>query len=669
MGFDGFLVPDWAKPWVGWAVGMDWPEGDESGCFRLADACAATARNVATGGPQGGLGTMKAARPDADWDGDALKAFADHVRQVSGGKQADLVDRLVAAALEFNRVGVQVEYTKRMIEVSVWFLIFQLIWLLAAAAGPWGGVSLALIGARAQLTRMTIRQIAKRLLFNIALFGGVMGGLDLGVQASQSRRDSIDWDQVLASAGTGALTGVFLTGISGSLSRLSTAGLQAGLSRAEMSALEKTLVASSRSMWGLMGQSGLANGAATAVSLGMSGRFDWETVLKGTTAGMLGGADAHWAGGNPFSRGGDGGPGGESATNLAHAVPDGTVRPDAAKPEGVTPRADGSSPGPAPVSHQAPARSGGEQGARQAAPSASGGRAGDGSGQGRSGIDRIINWDDSPGETPEASAPHGEEAADRTDGGAADTRDAVTGDTDGGGHNGAAEPPHFSPEQLQALTEVEAEARQILAERLGDSAPVIDYTSAPIHPDVAREYNRVLEQVADRFPAALSEVGTISTADPKNRFVNSVGAYSVLRGPDTGIYLNAVQLRDLHQVTDLYATRMQAGWLSRGYEDPGAVLYHELGHHLLERLPDSVEQKLMQEIREVIGRRVAVDVEFRPEIAQIVERELSRYGATDPYEMVAEAFAEYMGAGTPRMLALAIGTVLQSHYWPAGNGG
>lgn len=29
MSFDGILVPDWAKPYVGWVVGMDWPEGDE----------------------------------------------------------------------------------------------------------------------------------------------------------------------------------------------------------------------------------------------------------------------------------------------------------------------------------------------------------------------------------------------------------------------------------------------------------------------------------------------------------------------------------------------------------------------------------------------------------------------------------------------------------------
>ncbi len=280
---------------------MDWPEGDESGCFRLADACAAAARLVVNGGPAGRSRGGVGANPP-EWDGEALKAFAAHVRQVYGGREADLVQRLVAAAIEFNRLGVQVQYTKRMIEVSVCLFVAQLAWLLAAAMGPWGGISFALIGSRVVLARLTVAQIARRLLINIAIFGGLVGGMDLAVQATQSRRDEVDWDQVLASAGTGALTGAFLTATSGFLSRLATPGLRLGMTPAEMSMFEKVLAASSKSVWGLMGQSGMANAAATAVSLGISGQFDWETVLKGGTAGVLGGADAHWAGWDPSWR-------------------------------------------------------------------------------------------------------------------------------------------------------------------------------------------------------------------------------------------------------------------------------------------------------------------------------------------------------------------------------
>ncbi|MFC4122896.1 hypothetical protein [Nonomuraea zeae] len=318
MGFDGFLVPDWAKPWVGWAVGTDWPEGDEDGCFRLADACAAMARKVVEHS-----GAWDGHRPASDeWDGPALEAFAEWARTHVGGTRADLVDRLVKAALEFNQLGVQVEYTKRMIEVAVWLLILQLAWLLAAAAGPWGGLSFGLIGARVQIARLTIRQIAVRLLLNAAVFGGLMAGLDLAVQASQSRRDEIDLGQVLLSAATGALTGALLGGMGGALSRMASPGLHAGLLRAEMSLLDKVVAASSRSVWGMMAQSGVANMGATGMTLAATGDFSWRMVLQAGTSGALGGADAHAAGWTPSWRGSvDAGP----ATGRG---PDGPPSPD-----------------------------------------------------------------------------------------------------------------------------------------------------------------------------------------------------------------------------------------------------------------------------------------------------------------------------------------------------
>ncbi|GAB2449685.1 hypothetical protein GCM10027187_16440 [Streptosporangium sandarakinum] len=378
-------MPDWAKPYVGWAVGMDWPEGDESRCFRLADACAATARSVAGEGPLSSQGSMGAAG-GVKWDGEALKLFAEHVKKVSGGRQAELVDRLVSAALELNQAGVQVEYTKKMIEVSVWFLIFQIGWLLAASAGPWGALSLALIGPRVQLARMTIQQIAHRLLINLALFGGLGVVMDAGVQLSQSRRDGIDWESVKASGMMGALSGLFLTALPAGLSGLSTARLRAGLRRAEMTAFEKFLAASTSSMWGMMAQSGLANGAATAISLAMSGQFDWEMVLKGTTAGVIGGADAHWAG-QPTVRGagGDGGgpahggDGGGPAAGPAGGSPaGGTVPRDPGGPSGPGGAATHDPGGPSGPGGTVPHDPGGPPGSGGAVPRDPGGPSGRG---------------------------------------------------------------------------------------------------------------------------------------------------------------------------------------------------------------------------------------------------------------------------------------------------
>ncbi|GGO76969.1 hypothetical protein GCM10012289_55520 [Nonomuraea cavernae] len=229
------------------------------------------------------------------------------MRDLSEPELVKAVDRLVDAAFEFNELGVQVEYTKRMIEVSVWFLIFQIGWLLAAAVGPWGGVSLALIGPRVQLSRLVIAQLGKRLLINVGLFGALLGGMDLAVQASQSRRDGLDVAQLGMSAGTGALMGVFLTAFTGFFP--------------------------TRSMWGLMGRSGLASGASTLTPMVFSDQpVDWEMVLKGVTSGVLGGADAHWASWSPGGRvpGGEGpmsGLGGERDAGLT-GLPDSTPTGD-----------------------------------------------------------------------------------------------------------------------------------------------------------------------------------------------------------------------------------------------------------------------------------------------------------------------------------------------------
>ncbi|MFC7649916.1 hypothetical protein ACFQX6_63465 [Streptosporangium lutulentum] len=84
MGFDGLLVPDWAKPYIGWVVGMDWPEGDETGCFRLADACVTAAHRIVEGTAADQPWT--ADKIGSEWDGAAHLAFAEHVgKMVASG--------------------------------------------------------------------------------------------------------------------------------------------------------------------------------------------------------------------------------------------------------------------------------------------------------------------------------------------------------------------------------------------------------------------------------------------------------------------------------------------------------------------------------------------------------------------------------------------------------
>ncbi|KAB8196326.1 hypothetical protein FH608_006070 [Nonomuraea phyllanthi] len=318
MGFDGLLVPDWAKPYVGWVVGMDWPEGDESGCFRLADACVTAAHRLVegTGADQPGSAT----RIGSAWDGEAHLAFAAHVERVAGGQVAAVVKQLVEAAVALNGVGVQIQYAKYMIEVTVWLLIAQLAYLLGAALVG-GGQALALIPPRLRLARMTVAQIARQCLRNIALFAGIVAGMDLGVQAvqlAQGRRDEIDVRQLAISALSGGAMGGLMGLVSGGLSRLATPALRAGLTRAEMSTAEKLLAAANSSLYGQAAQYALTGGITTAGTMLAEGNFSWDLLAKGITSSALGADGQHLLTTLPY------GP------DAAH-VPDAVRAPDSAR--------------------------------------------------------------------------------------------------------------------------------------------------------------------------------------------------------------------------------------------------------------------------------------------------------------------------------------------------
>ncbi|MDP4506621.1 WXG100-like domain-containing protein [Nonomuraea turcica] len=306
MGFDGFLVPEFAKPYIGWVVGMDWPEGDESGCFRLADACVTAAHRLVEGTAADQPGS--ASKIGSAWDGEAHLAFAAHVEAVVGGQLAAVVKRLMDTAVALNGVGVQIQYAKYMIEATVWLLIAQLAYLLAMALAS-GGASLALIPPRLQLARMTVAQIAKTCLRNIALFAGIVAGMDLGIQILQmakGRRDEIDVQQVAISAAAGGAMGGLMGLLSGGLSRLATPALRAGLTRAEMSTAEKLLAAASSSLYGQAAQFAVTGGITTAGTLLAQGHFSWDMLAKGITSSALG-ADGQYLA-TPLPHGADGPP-------------------------------------------------------------------------------------------------------------------------------------------------------------------------------------------------------------------------------------------------------------------------------------------------------------------------------------------------------------------------
>ncbi|MEV0148069.1 MULTISPECIES: hypothetical protein [unclassified Nonomuraea] len=273
MWIDGIPMPAWIRPWAGWVLGTDWPKGDENALFRLADALLATARAVAVGAGGDGAGLLRGVGDS--WDGAALRAFVSRVEREVGGRRAALVSRLVGLAVSCNDLGVQIQFTKRLMRLTVLMLVVQLLALSMALVTPAGRQALQLMKLRAQAARWTVKEFRRRLLLNIALFGGLMGGLDLLVQSTQSRRDGVDWKQAGTSAGMGALTGGLMTGLAWAVP--------------------------TRSLWTLMAHSAVASGGATLASELVDGRegVDWQLVLKGMTSGAVGGADAHWGSWSP----------------------------------------------------------------------------------------------------------------------------------------------------------------------------------------------------------------------------------------------------------------------------------------------------------------------------------------------------------------------------------
>ncbi|MGW0805478.1 WXG100-like domain-containing protein [Nonomuraea sp. NPDC002799] len=321
MWLDGVPIHEAVRPWIGWAVGMDWPEGDETALFQLADDLALAFRRISEGVTGDGrlAGGAAAGSERGDWDGEALRSFLKRVEHGTGGRREELLKRLAGLALACNDLGVQLQYTKRMIKLSVLLLIVQLLWLLWAMLSPASGVAWAAAGARAQVTRKTIRQLAKRLLFNIGFFSLLMGGMDLYVQATQSRRDEIDWEQAGWAALSGALTGALLTVTTGLLPP--------------------------KSILALMGHSAVAGGGATLATQLLSGQpIDWTAVAKGTSAGGLGGADAHWASWNPgaarHAEPGAPGPGLRGDPTAPPPDPASAAHPPR-DPHGAGPRAEG----------------------------------------------------------------------------------------------------------------------------------------------------------------------------------------------------------------------------------------------------------------------------------------------------------------------------------------
>ncbi|MGW0810749.1 hypothetical protein [Nonomuraea sp. NPDC002799] len=289
MAFDGCVVPEALRPYVDWVTAMAWPEGQADGCFRMADACVAAAHRVVAGSSAADPRTAKLVGDQ--WDGAAQEAFAGHVLRTVGGRQADLVKRLVDTAIALNGVGVAIRHAERMITLVVLLLLAVLPVVILQA--PW------CLRAVLQVTRMTILEIARYTVILIAVFTAFATALEFGAQRSEvaeGRRDRIDWDQLAATARDGAINGLLTGLLGGGLGRLATPALRAGVARAEAALGEKVLAHLTGTLSGKATQYAVTGAMTSAISLTLDGHpLDWDLILKSGTAAALGADGQHLA--------------------------------------------------------------------------------------------------------------------------------------------------------------------------------------------------------------------------------------------------------------------------------------------------------------------------------------------------------------------------------------
>ncbi|MET8340640.1 hypothetical protein ABZV22_43600, partial [Streptosporangium canum] len=284
------------RPYVGWIVGMDWPEGDEERCFQLSDAYREVAEAVAVLMEEGDDACLNVCKCMDGAASDAFKEYWKTFTTVEPLLLCRLKQGCERAGKQLNAMGLEIEYAKYMILLSLILLGAQITYFLAMAA-PSFGRSLSLIPMACRLTQMTVRQIAMRLLRNIALFTGVMAGMDGLIQTIQmagGRREDWDWLKTGMSLAGGALAGLTFTGLGVMINKLGGARMASEtVERLAMTGREKAAAFLDNSAWGMATQSMMANTAAAAPMLAANGQLSWEMLAKSATGGFLGGADGH----------------------------------------------------------------------------------------------------------------------------------------------------------------------------------------------------------------------------------------------------------------------------------------------------------------------------------------------------------------------------------------
>lgn len=294
----------WRPPLVdqlGWAVGMEWPEGDEDNMWALADAwrAAAKALNAIDAEIDDAIAATRVAYPQGT-GGDSMITQLEQLR--TGDSSIDTaVEWFGKIAGSADGTGNEIEYSKLMFHSTLVLLLAEIAaaWIFPPTAPAAEGIAIA-------STRVGVRILVRRLVAALSREGGKLVGAqtlkmmlrhfglsivlptlqDAGIQAWQAqngRRDGIDWTQVRNTAITstaGAIVGLGVGVGAGALFRKPAAALTDKLG----GKLGRAVPAAALGGIGGIG-GGLGGWAANAALTG-----NWEFDPRILTAGGIGGA-------------------------------------------------------------------------------------------------------------------------------------------------------------------------------------------------------------------------------------------------------------------------------------------------------------------------------------------------------------------------------------------
>ncbi|MBY8886574.1 hypothetical protein K7472_17120 [Streptomyces sp. PTM05] len=214
----------------------------------------------------------------------------------------------------------------------------------------------------------------------------------------------------------------------------------------------------------------------------------------------------------------------------------------------------------------------------------------------------------------------------------------------------------------------ELSAAEQAGKAIGDRHGVdVNYTAHPMAAESARDVNRAIDRLSAEYPKVFGDLEVIRTVPSGD---DSALAYAILDhgGPEPrGIYLDSGDFSDYGERMSQGADEEATNWTVPGGGSVQGIFYHEFGHHCAQRIFDSPEanQELEHVVSEAIGRPYDSSSEPHDPITESeVELVVSEYGATDPHEMVAELFAEYKLAPSPRPLAASIGQIIDRYLRP-----